>query len=98
MIATQLQGSIFRTFVRVLAAWHGAPPGVFVYLSSPSGPKWRNWQTRYVQGVVGVLPSGFESPLRHPRHDCPTAVVVPPLREAYETAVWNYQRTAAQQR
>lgn len=30
-----------------------------------SAPKWRNWQTRYVQGVVGVFPSGFESLLRH---------------------------------
>src|SRR6266568_5822291 len=28
-------------------------------------PEWRNWQTRYVQGVVGVFPSGFESLLRH---------------------------------
>src|SRR5437868_12229730 len=34
-------------------------------LYSAGLPKWRNWQTRYVQGVVGVLPSGFESPLRH---------------------------------
>src|SRR5579859_8035812 len=30
-------------------------------------PEWRNWQTRYVQGVVGVFPSGFESLLRHLR-------------------------------
>jgi hypothetical protein len=29
------------------------------------GPKWRNWQTRYVQGVVGESPWEFESPLRH---------------------------------
>ncbi len=28
-------------------------------------PKWRNWQTRYVQGVVGETPCGFESHLRH---------------------------------
>jgi hypothetical protein len=28
-------------------------------------PKWRNWQTRYVQGVVGESPWEFESPLRH---------------------------------
>ena len=28
-------------------------------------PKWRNWQTRYVQGVVGVCLWGFKSPLRH---------------------------------
>ena len=30
-------------------------------------PKWRNWQTRYVQGVVGESPWEFESPLRHQR-------------------------------
>jgi hypothetical protein len=30
-----------------------------------SGPKWRNWQTRYVQGVVGTRPWEFKSPLRH---------------------------------
>ena len=28
-------------------------------------PKWRNWQTRYVQGVVGESPWEFESALRH---------------------------------
>jgi hypothetical protein len=28
-------------------------------------PKWRNWQTRYVQGVVGFGPCGFKSHLRH---------------------------------
>lgn len=28
-------------------------------------PKWRNWQTRYVQGVVGATPWEFKSPLRH---------------------------------
>src|SRR5690606_19995914 len=30
-----------------------------------SMPKWRNWQTRYVQGVVGARPCGFKSHLRH---------------------------------
>ena len=30
-------------------------------------PKWRNRQTRYVQGVVGVTPWEFKSPLRHRR-------------------------------
>ena len=30
-------------------------------------PKWRNWQTRYVQGVVRVTSSEFKSPLRHQR-------------------------------
>ncbi len=30
-------------------------------------PKWRNRQTRYVQGVVGATPWEFKSPLRH--HD-----------------------------
>jgi hypothetical protein len=29
------------------------------------GPKWRNWQTRYVQGVVGATSWEFKSPLRH---------------------------------
>src|SRR5574341_1070151 len=28
-------------------------------------PKWRNWQTRYVQGVVRVPSCGFKSHLRH---------------------------------
>ncbi len=28
-------------------------------------PKWRNWQTRYVQGVVSLRSCGFESHLRH---------------------------------
>ncbi len=28
-------------------------------------PQWRNWQTRYVQGVVGAGPWGFKSLLRH---------------------------------
>ncbi len=28
-------------------------------------PKWRNWQTRYVQGVVGLRSCGFKSHLRH---------------------------------
>ena len=30
-------------------------------------PKWRNWQTRYVQGVVGLRSWGFKSLLRHTR-------------------------------
>ena len=37
----------------------------FSYTCQAPEPKWRNWQTRYVQGVVGVLPCGFESLLRH---------------------------------
>src|SRR5579885_1560263 len=28
-------------------------------------PKWRNWQTRNVQGVVSARAWGFKSPLRH---------------------------------
>src|SRR5215208_7694906 len=28
-------------------------------------PEWRNWQTRYVQGVVRVPSCGFKSHLRH---------------------------------
>ena len=28
-------------------------------------PKWRNWQTRWVQGPVGATLSGFKSRLRH---------------------------------
>ena len=30
-------------------------------------PKWRNWQTRYVQGVVSLCSCGFDSHLRHQR-------------------------------
>lgn len=30
-----------------------------------NAPKWRNRQTRYVQGVVGLCPWEFKSPLRH---------------------------------
>ena len=37
-------------------------------------PKWRNWQTRYVQGVVGESLWEFESPLRH-HHDLASARV-----------------------
>jgi hypothetical protein len=30
-------------------------------------PKWRNWQTRQIQGLVWATTWGFKSPLRH--HD-----------------------------
>ena len=30
-----------------------------------NGPQWRNWQTRYVQDVVGISSWGFKSLLRH---------------------------------
>jgi hypothetical protein len=41
------------------------------FMGSPSilvkldGPKWRNWQTRMVQGHVPARVWGFKSPLRH---------------------------------
>ncbi len=35
------------------------------YNASYSTPKWRNWQTRYVQGVVLARECGFDSHLRH---------------------------------
>ncbi len=38
-------------------------------------PKWRNWQTRYVQGVVGATPWEFKSPLRHRRSGGSNATV-----------------------
>ncbi len=38
-------------------------------------PKWRNWQTRYVQGVVGESPWEFESPLRHHTSSCEGAAL-----------------------
>src|SRR5437773_3219691 len=34
-------------------------------MTALSGPKWRNWQTRQIQGLVPARVSGFESPLRH---------------------------------
>ena len=34
-------------------------------------PKWRNWQTRYIQGVVPVREWRFESSLRHQIPDSP---------------------------
>ena len=34
------------------------------------GPKWRNWQTRQIQGLVPARVSGFESPLRHQTFWC----------------------------
>src|SRR5213594_13056 len=34
-------------------------------LMALSGPKWRNWQTRMIQGHVPARLWGFESPLRH---------------------------------
>ncbi len=37
----------------------------FFALKSRLVPKWRNWQTRYVQGVVRVPSCGFKSHLRH---------------------------------
>ncbi len=45
-------------FCRCAGRWR--PPQQFV-------PKWRNWQTRYIQGVVPVRAWRFESSLRH--HD-----------------------------
>ncbi len=27
--------------------------------------EWWNWQTRYLEGVVGIRPCGFESRLQH---------------------------------
>ena len=35
------------------------------YYNPRCEPKWRNWQTRYVQGVVGATSWEFKSPLRH---------------------------------
>src|SRR5439155_9460984 len=34
-------------------------------MTALSGPKWRNWQTRQIQGLVPARVSGFASPLRH---------------------------------
>ena len=42
-------------------------------------PKWRNWQTRYVQGVVGESLWEFESPLRH--HAAPAVSESPQPRD-----------------
>ncbi len=39
-------------------------------------PKWRNWQTRYVQGVVRVPSCGFKSHLRHSGNNLPYRQVV----------------------
>ncbi len=39
------------------------PPAYILLLSQL--PKWRNWQTRYVQGVVLFGECGFDSHLRH---------------------------------
>ena len=42
---------------------------LYALLDDVSRPVWRaevaKWQTRYVQGVVGVTPWEFKSPLRH---------------------------------
>jgi hypothetical protein len=43
----------------------GSSPAVGSRASKHAMPKWRNRQTRYVQGVVGVIPWEFKSPLRH---------------------------------
>jgi hypothetical protein len=37
-------------------------------MKSLPGPKWRNWQTRMIQGHVPARVWGFESPLRHHLH------------------------------
>ncbi len=34
-------------------------------MNAASLPKWRNWQTRMIQGHVPARVWGFESPLRH---------------------------------
>src|SRR5262249_50107004 len=34
-------------------------------LPCPSGPKWRNWQTRRTQNPVSLGTCGFDSHLRH---------------------------------
>jgi Protein of unknown function (DUF4242) len=39
-------------------------------MNAASLPKWRNWQTRMIQGHVPARVWGFESPLRH--HRAPT--------------------------
>jgi hypothetical protein len=49
-------------------------------MNAASLPKWRNWQTRMIQGHVPARVWGFESPLRH--H------VIPSLNE--ETAMPKY--------
>jgi hypothetical protein len=33
--------------------------------SAQGVPKWRNWQTRQIQGLVWATTWGFKSPLRH---------------------------------
>src|SRR6266511_3889421 len=38
-----------------------------VMMRALPGPKWRNWQTRMIQGHVPARVWGFESPLRHHR-------------------------------
>ncbi len=43
----------------------GSSPQVGSRLEQAPRPMWRNRQTRYVQGVVGVTPWEFESPPRH---------------------------------
>jgi hypothetical protein len=44
-------------------------PGRAVFLLAGM-PKWRNWQTRYIQGVVPVRAWRFESSLRHQLINC----------------------------
>jgi hypothetical protein len=39
-------------------------------------PGWWNWQTRYLEGVVGETPCGFESRFRHHDEDRFRAVLV----------------------
>src|SRR5499427_10957773 len=51
--------------------WHRQPGAPLDFIGSLSmliglfGPKWRNWQTRMIQGHVPARVWGFESPLRH---------------------------------
>ncbi len=40
-------------------------------------PKWRNWQTRYIQGVVPVRAWRFESSLRHQLKRSPITLLWP---------------------
>ena len=54
-------GSVFRMFFKIAATAGFA----LLFSSAQCVPKWRNWQTRQIQGLVWATTWGFKSPLRH---------------------------------
>ena len=62
MVATKNHFTTAPTDAALTLLW---ADGTMLTCGILSAPKWRNWQTRYIQGVVPVRAWRFESSLRH---------------------------------